>query len=173
MNFSFFFIVTIALIICQTIVLPGFFWFPQCFDLLLIVVLYMSLIYSRYWVIFAILIIGGIMDSISGGAFFLHIFSYLWVFLIVQVFKLFVFEKSPLFMMVVSLAAISIQEGLILFSVFITQGAAGLDYFMFFRQMIWGMIFIPTGVWILTLMHQNYAYLIKMFRRDMARKYRG
>jgi len=176
MNFSFFSIVTLALIICQSILFPGFFWFSQCFDILIIPVLYMSLVYSRYGVILAILVIGGIMDSISGVPFFLHIFSYLWVFFIVQLVKQFVFQRSAMFMIVVSLVAVSIQEGLMIFSVFLSQGQAGvldLDFSLVIRQMIWGMVIIPPGVWVMNVMRQNFFYVIRQFRRDLARKYRG
>lgn len=176
MNFSFFFIVTFALIICQTIILPDFSWFSQCFDILLIPVLYMSLIYSRYGIVFAILVIGGVMDSISGVPFFFHIFSYLWIFIIVQLFKQFVFQRSALFMMVVSLAAVAIQQGLMVFTVFLSQGRDGiLGLYLppVIWQMIWGTVLIPPGVWILNLMRQNYFYVIRQIRRNMARKYRG
>jgi len=176
MNFSFFSIATLVLIICQTIIFPGFFWFPQCFDLLIIPVLYMSLVYSRYGVILSITVMGGIMDSISGVPFFLHIFSYLWIFFIVQLFKQFVFQRSAFFMMVVSLVAVVIQQGLMVFSVFLSQGQAGvlsLDFSLLIRQMIWGMVIIPPGVWMMNVMRQNYFYVIRQLRRNMVRKYRG
>jgi len=176
MNFSFFFIVSLALILCQTIVLPGFFWFSQCFDILIVVVLYMSLVSSGYGAILAILVVGGVMDSISGVPFSLHIFSYLWVFFIIQLFKQFVFQRSASFMMGVSLVAVAIQQGLMIFSVFVSHGRTGLlglDYSLVLRQMIWGVLFIPPGVWIMNILRQNYFYMIRQFRRDLARKYRG
>ncbi len=176
MNFSFFFIVTLGSVICQTVIFPSFSWFPQCFDILIIPVLYLSLAYSHYGAIIAIAVIGGIMDSISGVPFFLHIFSYIWVFLIVQLFKQFVFQRSVVFIMVISLIAVTIQQCLMLFSVFIEQGQQGvltLDFTMIFRQVVWGVLFVPPGVWALNVMRQNYFYAIRQFRRELARKYRG
>ena len=176
MNFSFFFMVTLGSVICQTVILPSFSWFSQCFDILIILVLYLSLTYSRYGAVIAIVVIGGIMDSISGVPFFLHIFSYLWIFLIVQLFKQLVFQRSVVFMMVVSLIAVTIQQCLILFSVFIEQGQQGvfnLDFTLILRQVFWAVLFVPPGVWALNVLRQNYFYAIRQFRRELARKYRG
>ena len=176
MNFSFFFIVTLTLIICQTVLLPGFSWFPQSFDLLIIVVLYLSLYSARPGVIFCIVIIGAVMDSLSGVPFFLHIFSYLWVYMIVQVLTQFVFQRSVVFMIVVSLLSVSIQQGLILFSIFLSRGQLSivdLDYSLVAKQILWGVLVIPPGVWVLNLLRQNYVYLIRQFRRNLIRRYRG
>ncbi|HCY87316.1 MAG TPA: hypothetical protein DHV36_19440 [Desulfobacteraceae bacterium] len=176
MNFSFFFMVTLGLIICQTVVFPEFTWFSQCFDTLIIVALYLSLAYSGYTAVAAIVVIGILMDSLSGGPFFLHVFSYLWVFLVVQMFKQFVFQRSALFMMTVSLIAVAIQQVLILFSVFVTHGQAGIasvDYSLVIRQLFWGVVFIPVGVWVTNVLRQNYVFIIRYMRREMARKYRG
>ncbi len=176
MNFSFFFMVTLGLVICQTVVFPSFSWFSQCFDILIIIVLYLSLVYSHYGAIIAIVVIGGIMDSVSGVPFFLHIFSYLWIFLIVQLFKQLVFQRSAVFMMVVSLIAVAIQQCLMLFSVFIEQGQIGvfnLDFALVLRRIVWGVLLIPPGVWVVNVLRQNYFYAIRQFRRELARKYRG
>ena len=135
----------------------------------------MSLVYSRYGVVCAIIIIGGVMDSISGVPFFLHIFSYLWIFFIIQMFKQFVFQRSALFMVGVSLAGVAIQQVLMVFSIFLSQGRVGVlgvDYSLVFWQIISGMLLIPPGVWMMNVVRRNYFYVIKQFRRDMIRRYR-
>lgn len=174
MDFSFFFMTTLGLIICQTVIFPSLPLFAQSFDILIIVVLYLSLAYSRYGAAFAIAAIGGIMDSISGVPFFHYIFSYLWIFLIVQLFKQLVFQRSVIFVVVVSLAAVAIQQCLTLFSVFVGQGQAGvrgLDYSLAVRQILWGGLFIPPSVWLMNFMRHNYVYTIRRFRRELVRKY--
>ncbi|MCG8618124.1 MAG: hypothetical protein MI802_18075 [Desulfobacterales bacterium] len=174
MNFSFFFMVTLGLVICQTVVFPEFSWFSQCFDTLIIVVLYLSLAYTGYGAVTAIVGIGILMDSLSGAPFFLHVFSYLWIFLVVQMFKQLVFQRSVLFMMTVSLIAVAIQQVLILFSVFVSHGQPGItaiDYSLVIRQLFWGVLFIPAGVWVTNIFRQNYMVVIRQVRREMARKY--
>lgn len=176
MNVLFFVIVTISLIIFQTIIFPSFFWFAQCFDLMIINIIFLSLVYSRYVVLLAIILIGGIMDSLSGMAFFHHIFSYLWIFLIVQLFKQFVFKRSFLFILIVSLTSVLIQQGLILFSVFIEQGrdAVGqMDVSLMLKQIIWGGILIPPGVWMINGLRQYWTYLVKTMKKQFTHRYRG
>ncbi|WDP92958.1 MAG: hypothetical protein HUN04_25815 [Desulfobacter sp.] len=175
MNLTFFFIAALTLILCQTIVLPGTVLFSHGFDILLIVVLHMSLAFSHYGVVVAIIVLGTVMDSISGGPFFIHIFSYLWVYLIVKLFRQFVFHRSALFIMAVSFAAVGIQQGLVLFSVFVSHGQAGwlgVDYSLVLEQMVLGSLCIPAGVWLMNVMRQNWIVLLRQLRRSLARRYR-
>lgn len=175
MNFCFFGAAALGLIVLQTIILPGFSWFPYCFDLLIILVLYLSLAFSRYGTVMAVCFIGMVMDSISGVPFFFHVFSYVWVYLSVQLLKQVVFQRSILFMMTVSLLAVAVQQGLILFTVFLDQGDAGvlaLDYSRLLWQLILGALLIPPGIWCLSLLRQNTAYLIRQLKREWVRRYR-
>lgn len=176
MNFSFFFMVTLGLVICQTTIFPGFSWFSQCFDTLIIPVLYLSLAYSGYGVVLAVAVIGIIMDSLSGVPFFLHVFSYLWVFMVVQMVRLLVFQRSVFFMMTMSLVAVAVQKVLILFSVFVSQGQAGLstvNYSLIIRQLVWGVLLIPPCIWVTGVFHRNYRHIIRQIRRELVRKYGG
>lgn len=176
MNILFFFITTLALILCQTIVLPATALFQVSFDLLLIVVLHMGIVFSHYGAVIAIAAIGAAMDSLSGGPFFIHIFSYLWVYLIIKLFRQFVFHQSTLFVLAVSFAAVAIQQVLVVFSVFVAQGRAGvlgLDYSLLVKQMVLGGVCIPAGVWLMTLMRQNWMVAMRQFRRSAARRFRG
>lgn len=174
MNILFFFIATLSLILCQTIVLPATVLFSASFDMLLIVVLHMGLVFSHYGAVVAIVAIGAVMDSLSGGPFFIHIFSYLWVYIIVKLFRQFVFHQSALFILAVSLAAVTIQQVLMIFSVFVAQGHAGvlgLDYALVLKQMVWGGVCIPAGVWLMNLLRQNWIVATRQFRRAAVRRF--
>jgi len=176
MNVLFFVILTLTLVIIQTVIFPSFFWFSQCFDLMIMNIIFLSLVYSHYAVILTIILIGGIMDSISGVAFFHHIFSYLWIYLIVQLFKQFVFQRSVIFILIISLASVLIQQGLILFSVFIEQGQEAIwlkDFTSMAWQLVWGGVFIPPGVWMINKFHRNWKNIIKMLGKQLAHRFRG
>jgi hypothetical protein len=176
MNVLFFVISSFFLIIVQTTVLPSFFWFPQSFDLMIINIIFLSLLYSHYAVILTIILLGVIMDSVSGVPFFHHIFSYIWIYLVVQLFKQFVFKRSYLFTLIVSLISVMIQQGLILYSVFIDQGKQAvlqMDFILMARQLFWGALFIPPGVWMINALRQYWIYLVKMLKRQFAHRYRG
>jgi len=176
MNILFFVIVTIFLIIFQTIIFPAFDWFPQCFDLMIMNIICLSLVYSHYAVILTIILVGVVMDSISGVAFFHHIFSYLWIYLIVQLFKQFVFQRSIIFILIISLVSVLIQQGLTLYSVFIGQGSQAIlqiDFTLMGWQLFWGGLLIPPGVWMINALRQYWMYLVKMLKKQFVHKYRG
>lgn len=176
MHFIFFFFATLGLVILQTVIIPNFSWFPYCFDLMIINVLYLSLFSPRYWVPFCLVILGSIMDSLSGAPFFLHTVLYLCIYLIVFFLRRLVFQHSAIFVFMVSLVSACIYQGLVMFSVFLLQGHKAItaaDYSLCIGQIIWAAVGIPIGVWFLKIMHQKFLHAVKQSRRQMARKYGG
>lgn len=175
MNAVFFIIFTLFLIVIQTVVLPCFSFFPQCFDLLLIDIIFLSLISSHASMIFAIILIGCAMDSISGAPFYFYIFSYLWVYIIVHIVKKMLFQRSIIFIFIMGIVSVLIQQGLMLFSMLVSQGSsvAEVDFGLLGRQAFWGFILIPPGVGLLNICFQNWIFATKLFQKQMAQKYRG
>ena len=175
-NFIFFFFITLGLTILQTVVIPDCSWSTYCFDLMIINVLYLSLFSQRYWVPFCLVIIGGIMDSLSGAPFFLHTALYLCLFMIVFFLRRLVFQRSAIFVFIVGIASACIHQGLILFTVFLRQGQMAVtptDYRLCIGQVIWAAVGIPCGVWLLETIHRNLSLAVKQSRRQMADKYGG
>jgi rod shape-determining protein MreD len=69
-----------------------------------------------------------------------------------------------------------IQHGLLLFSVFVNQGCNAVlefDFTLLIRQVFWGLVFIPPGIWLVKVLWQNWVFITKLMRKRMARKYRG
>jgi len=170
MNAVFFIILTLFLIVIQTIILPSFSWFDQCFDLLIIEILFLSLISSHYSMVLAIIFIGCVMDSISGVPFGYHIFSYAWIYIIVQIVKRLVFQRSNSFIFIMSIVSISIQQGFLLFSVFVNQGVNSILEFNFgllIMQVFWGAIFISPGIWLINVFWQNWILKTKFLQNSV------
>ncbi len=173
MNALFFILVSLFFIILQTIVLPSFQWFPHCFDMVIINILFLSLLYSNYGVLGAVILIGLIMDSISGCAFFHHVFSYVWVYLLVQLFKQFVFQKSVVFIFLISAVSVAIQQGFAFFSMFIIQGSASQgDFSVLIKQVGLALMVIPLSIWFLNRFRYNWLYMGKIMKKRMIQKYR-
>ena len=167
MKTVFFIVLTLFLIVIQTIVLPSFSWFDQCFDLLIIEIIFLSFISSHYSMALAIIIIGCVMDSISGVPFWYYIFSYLWIYIIVQIVKQLLFQRSIIFIFIISIVSISIQHGFLLFSVFVHQGVNPILEFNFgllIKQVFWGAIFIPPGIWLINVFWQNWILKTKFLQ---------
>jgi len=176
MNVLFFIIFTLFLMILQSVILPSFFWFDQCFDLLIIDILFLSLIFSHYSVVAAIIMIGCIMDSISGVPFFYHVFSYLWIYIIVFLVKQLLFKQSIVFVLVISIVSVVIQQGLLLFLIFVQHGyntILAFNFGLLVRQVFWGFVFIPPSIWLINIFLQNWIFIAKLMKKQMAQKYKG
>ncbi|MCP4023691.1 MAG: hypothetical protein GY729_17735 [Desulfobacteraceae bacterium] len=173
MTFVFFAILTLFLIILQTVILPEFSWYPQCFDLLIIDILFLSLTFTRYSMLVFIVLIGAVMDSVSGAPFCHYIFSYLWIFLIVQLLKRFVFPKSVMFVFIISVVSVLIQHGLVLFSVYVNhgqQGVGAMDFILMLKQVLWGVLVIPPGIWLTNVLWQNWIFIIRYTKKRIEQK---
>jgi hypothetical protein len=172
MNVIFFIFLTLFLIVIQTVILPSFSFFAQSFDLLIIAVLFLSLISTHYSTIFVIIIIGCIMDSMSGVPFCHHIFSYLWIYIIVFLAKQLLFKQSVIFLLIISMISILIQHGLLLFSVLITRGdhmILNLNLGLMIRQIFWGLVLIPPAIWLVNVFWQNWKFVTKSWQKKIAK----
>jgi len=175
MNALFFIFLTFFLIVIQTVVLPSFSWFAYCFDLLIINVLFLSLISNHYSMIFVIIIIGCVMDSISGVPFCYHVFSYLWIYLIVYIAKQLLFQRSLVFLLIISILSIAIQHGLLFFSLFVSPGDIDLniDLTLLIRQIFLGLALIPPGIWLVNISWRNWILAIKFLQKQIGYNHRG
>lgn len=152
MKFVFFTILTAILIILQSVVLPCFIQFDHFFDLMIIGVLFISLKTTRHVTIVAVMAIGCIMDSISGVPFAFHVFSYLWIYIIVYIFRQLLFDQSMVFVFIISIVSVLIQHVLLLFSILAIKGYDDVmifDYQLLIRQVFWGFLLIPVSIWVL------------------------
>lgn len=159
MNALFFILFTLFTIVVQTIILPLLPFFMQTFDLMIINILFMCLVSTHYTIILAIILIGIIMDSISGAPFCFHLFSYLWIYILVYLVQQLLFQKSIIFILVISVVSVAIQQGLLLFSIFVVsswQSVLDFDYSLLIQQIFFGFAFIPAGVWLADLFHKQW-----------------
>jgi rod shape-determining protein MreD len=167
---------TFLLIILQSTVFPYFSWFDQCFDLLIIDILFLSLIASRHSMIFAIIAVGCAMDSISGVPFYYHVFSYLWIYIMVNIVRQLFFDQRVLFILIISFISVIIQHVLLLFSIFINNGndfSLEFDFNLLIKQTLWGFIFIPLSIWIINIFWLRWKYMTKLMRKRLIQKQKG
>lgn len=166
-NALFFVVLTLFLLIIQTIILPMSGFFIQTFDLMIIVILFLSLVIAHLSVLLVIAGIGIIMDSLSGAPFGYYLFSYLWLYTIVSLFRQFFFQKSVAFLMVVSIASVLIQQLMFLFSVFITSSDTSpfhFDVSYFIPQLFWAFIIIPPWIMGLDIIYKQWVKLGNMLK---------
>lgn len=164
---------TLFLIILQSTVFPYFLWFDQCFDLLIIDILFLSLIASHHSMIFAVIVIGCAMDSISGVPFYYHVFSYLWIYIMVNIVRQLFFDQSVLFILIISFISVIIQQVMLLFLIIIHNGndfSLAFDFSLLIKQTLWGFIFIPLSIWIINILWLRWNSMTKSMQKRFIQK---
>ena len=173
MKISFFVILTLFLTILQTTAFPDFFLAHHSFDLLIVNIIYLSLVFSHPGMIIFVILIGCIVDSVSGVYFGLYLTTYLWIYLIVQGLKQVVFLRNIVFYVIIAAVAVAIESIFLTLSVFIYQGKNGvlsLNYFLMAKQMFWACIFIPLSFGIITFVQKKYEIIITNIAGRMQKK---
>ena len=176
MKALFLIILTFFLIILQSTVFPYFSWFDQCFDLLIIDILFLSLIASRHSMIFAVIVVGCAMDSISGAPFYYHVFSYLWIYIMVNIVRQLFFDQSVLFILLISIISVIIQHVQLLFSIFISNGndfSMGFDFSLLIKQTFWGFLFIPLSIWVINIFWLRWNSMAKLMHKRLTQNQKG
>lgn len=84
MTYSFYFCMCLGLIIIQTAIIPNIPILDSFYDIFIPFVISLSLSRPVRESIFCILIVGMIMDSLSGSPFMLYVTGYFWVYVIIQ-----------------------------------------------------------------------------------------
>ena len=156
MQVLFFISVTLALILLQTIVLPQCPFFGHCFDLMIIQVLFLSLISGHWLTLAAVGLIGVIMDSMSGAPFSYYLFSYLWIYILVFLVRQFFFQRSVVFILVMSVVSVGIQQLLLVYSMLVMGGEFWLDHARLFNSLLGGVVVIPPGIWLMEVLLDNW-----------------
>ncbi len=159
MKALFFIFFTLVFIVIQTIILPGFSFFINSFDLMIINILLLCLLSTRFPTVLSIVLIGMIMDSISGVPFGFHVLSYIWIYLLVYLVQQFLFQKSLIFILVISIVSVVIQQGLLLFSIAVGSSdlsVLNIDFRVLIHQLFWGFLCIPPGVWFLNSLYKHW-----------------
>jgi rod shape-determining protein MreD len=168
MNGFFFVLATLFFILLQTVLMPAAGWSPPGFDLMMILVLFLSLHVSHHAILIALVCIGAIMDSLSGGPFFLFSLTYIWIYIVVQLLKSVVFQTSSPFIVLISLTAMVIHQGLVVCSVFIQHDQAGIreiDLSLMVRQVVWGTFLIPPGVWLISMVYRYWCRQVRQMKK--------
>ena len=173
MKIFFFVILTLFLTVLQTTVFPDFFLSHHSFDLLIINIIYLSLVFTHPGMIVFVVLIGCIVDSVSGVHFGLYITTYLWIYLIVQGLKQVAFLRNIVFYVIIAAAAVTIESLFLTLSVFINQGKNGvlsLNYYLMAKQMLWACIFIPLALETITIVRKQSEIILTSFTSRIQKK---
>ncbi len=163
MKFLFYIILFVVLIILQTAILPNFYFFSKSFDLLIVNILYMSMVFSSPWLLVVVVIQGCIMDSISGTPFGLYMSVYLWICVSVQVMKRFVHPGNIIFVSVVSALSVFVENCFIVFFFFVRYGELNpsfQDIILMAEQMVGAFFIAPVMVLLIHIMQKKWGSFV-------------
>ncbi len=151
MSLLFYPILSLALVILQTTLMPDVAFFSLCFDLLLINVLYISLFTSHGFMVLYLVLLGWVMDSLSGAPFGFYISSYVWIYLFVRILRYVIHAGNFVFIPVISVIAIFMEHGFLMFILLVRQGGwffSSMDLFSMCAQALMGFFMIPPSLWL-------------------------
>jgi rod shape-determining protein MreD len=151
MNLLFYPVLSLVLVIVQTTLVPEIPFFHYCFDLLIVNVLYVSLFASHGFFVVYILVLGWIMDSLSGAPFGFYISSYLWIYVFVQILRNVIHAGNFIFIPIISAVAVVMEHGFLMFTLLVKQGGwffSSTDMVSMCKQTLVGFFIIPLFLWL-------------------------
>ena len=143
-------LLTLVLVILQTTLVPEIRFFTHCFDLLIINVLYVSLFSSSAFLVIYMIVLGWIMDSLSGAPFGFYISCYVWIYAFVQILRHVIHAGNFIFIPVFSVISIFMEHGFLMFILLVKQDGwflSSTDLFCMGKQAAAGFFFIPLSLW--------------------------
>lgn len=149
MTLLFYPVLSLILLVLQTTLLPDVALFNHCFDLLIINVLYLSLFTSNLFVVFYVMGLGWIMDSISGAPFGFYVSSYVWIYALVQILRHVVHAGNFIFIPLMSVAAVCMEHGFLMFILLVRQDGwffSSMDFIAMLEQALVGGFVIPIAL---------------------------
>ncbi len=172
MNILFFAFIFFFFLIIQTCILSYSSGLFLCFALELVPVLLVSIRYHRHTACFCVALAGLFMDSLSGCAFFTHMFSYIWIYIMIQFFKRLVFLKNFFFILIVTVLSICIELGMMLFPVLVAQGQVPDGDLLYVKQAVIAMITVPPMVWMVDALRKYWLDFVQTMQEKWIRFYR-
>jgi len=157
MQYLFYIGLCLGLIILQTAIMPYLSAFKQFYDLLLLMVLYLSLYRPVRESLPIVLLLGLVMDNLSGSYFGLFVTVYLWIFVIVSWGTKFLHVGSRILVLTVVAAGVLIENFLFLGAIgLLGKGSqlpkAGFDNVG--AQVIWAIFTGPVFLILIRYLHK-------------------
>lgn len=165
-NILFYTLLSLLLIIAQTSFLSVFSFSDYSFDLLIIVILSLSLLFSHPFIIIGVLLIGFCMDSVSGTPFGVYTSAYIWIYIFVQAMKRYVHYGNVIFVPLVSVFAVFIENSFLFFTFFVCDGASAIttsDLVLMGNQMLLAFFMLPLSILIIHFFHKQWESFLKKY----------
>ena len=170
MTYCFYICVCLCLVIFQTTIIPHISLFNNFYDLLVPFIIYLGLFRSARESIPFILVLGFLMDNLSGAPFGLYVTTYFWLFIIVKLVIRYLHARNNILLLFIVAAGVLMENIIFIASVSIPgpdlQFSAITIRTVIF-QILWA---VCTGFFFLIFFNHIHKKLEKWFNEIIAEK---
>ncbi len=172
MNIIFFACIFFLFLILQTC-MPGLSSSFAVIGLDLVPVILVCILYQHYAILMGLAAAGILMDALSGCAFFTHMFSYVWIYVLIQFLKKRVFLKHSLFILLLVLLSIGIESVMTIFPCAMAQGQfVCLETFFHWKQVVWSVGVLLILIWLIETLRKQWLVFAAGFDKNMSQSYK-
>lgn len=169
MTYCFYICVCFCLVIFQTTIIPHISLFNNFYDPLIPFISYLGLFRTARESILFILVLGFLMDNLSGGPFGLYLTTYFWLFIVVKIVIQYVHVNNILLLFIV--AAGVLMENIIFIASVSMSGPDSQFFAITIRTVIFQILWAGcTGFFIITFFNHIHKKLEKWFNGLIAEK---
>ena len=159
MTYLFYIGLCLGLIIVQTTVMPGLPAFRHFYDLLLPLVLYLGLYRFVREGLLAVIVLGLVMDNLSGAPFGVYLTVYFWIFMLVSWGSTYLHVGNQILLFIVSGAGVLIENLIFLGTMTVLsknfQLPAGVVDSLG-NQIVWGLLTGPVLIVSIRFLHGRF-----------------
>ena len=170
MTYCFYICVCLCLVIFQTTIIPHISLFNNFYDLLVPFIIYLGLFRSARESIPFILVLGFLMDNLSGAPFGLYVTTYFWLFIIVKLVIRYLHARNNILLLFIVAAGVLMENIIFIASVSI-QGPdlqfSAITIRTVIFQILWA---VCTGFFFLIFFNHIHKKLEKWFNEIIAEK---
>jgi cell shape-determining protein MreD len=170
MTYCFYICACLCLVIFQTTIIPHISLFNNFYDLLIPFVIYLGFFRPARESILFILVLGFLMDNLSGGSFGLYITTYFWLFIIVKSVVKYVHKRNNIFLLFIVAAGVLMENIIFIASVSIS-GTDSQFFTITIRTVIFQILWAAcTGFFFIIFFNHIHKKLEKWFNEIIAEK---
>ncbi|MDL1968468.1 MAG: hypothetical protein LWW97_07940 [Deltaproteobacteria bacterium] len=170
MTYCFYICVCLCLVIFQTTIMPHISLFNNFYDLLIPFIIYLGLFrHAREGILF-VLVLGFLMDNLSGGTFGLYLTTYFWLFIVVKLVIEYLYARNNILLLFIVAAGVLMENIIFIASVFMS-GSDSLFLAITIRSVIFQILWAGcTGFFFITFLNYIHMKLEKWFNGLIAEK---
>ena len=170
MTYCFNICVCLCLIIFQTTIIPHISLFNNFYDIIIPFIIYLGLFRPARESILFILVLGFLMDNLSGAPFGLYVTTYFWLFIIVKLVIRYLHARNNILLLFIVAAGV-LMENIIFITIVSIPGPDSQFSAITIRTVIFQILWAGcTGFFFLTFFNHSHKKLEKWLNELIAEK---